>query len=319
MTERRPSRPRGLLDGTAMLAVLDRVGRGSSSAVACGRCGSSGCSGDPWRPSKGVLGDRRSRGATTTSRPSTCSRRMTRNLPHLWTIVGASRAAVLEERRPVARRLSPPGRPSRRLPRPPSGSCWAPLIGIVLASVFVHSRLAERALLPWVIASQTLPIVALAPILVIAFGQGLVSVVIVATYLTFFPVTIADGCAACGRPIPRLLELMRSYAASTLGRSTGRCGCRHRCRTCSSALKVAATASIVGAIIGEGPGGVQGGLGRAIIMLQPAVHLRARAAVGDHPRVGAPGHLLLLLRAVPRDGGDPGPLAGAGVMKERMA
>jgi NitT/TauT family transport system permease protein len=138
------------------------------------------------------------------------------------------------------------------------------LIGIVLATVFVHSRLAERALLPWAIASQTVPIVALAPLIVVAFGTGVVSVVIIATYLTFFPVTIAET-RGLRSPDPRALELMRSYAAS-------RWAVLWKVRLPASvpylftALKIAAVASIVGAIIGEGPGGIKAGLGRAIIV-----------------------------------------------------
>ena len=78
------------------------------------------------------------------------------------------------------------------------------------------SQLAERAFVPYVIASQTIPIVALAPLIVVGFGRGLTSVVIIATYLTFFPVTIAmlRGLRSSD---PRALELMRSYAASQLG------------------------------------------------------------------------------------------------------
>lgn len=136
-------------------------------------------------------------------------------------------------------------------------------IGIVLASVFVHFQLVERAIVPYVIASQTIPIVALAPIIVVGFGRGLTSVVIIATYLTFFPVTIAmmRGLRA---PDPRALELMRSYAAS-------RWAVYRKVRFPASipylftALKIAAAASVVGAIIGEGPGGVKDGLGRAIV------------------------------------------------------
>jgi NitT/TauT family transport system permease protein len=137
------------------------------------------------------------------------------------------------------------------------------LIGIALASAFVHSQLAERAFVPYVIASQTIPIVALAPIIVVGFGRGLTSVVIIATYLTFFPVTIAmmRGLRA---PDPRALELMRSYAAS-------KWAIYWKVRLPASvpylftALKIAAAASVVGAIIGEGPGGVKDGLGRAIV------------------------------------------------------
>ena len=137
------------------------------------------------------------------------------------------------------------------------------ILGLVLATVFVHSRLLERAFVPYVVASQTIPIVALAPMIVFAFGQNATSVIIVATYLTFFPVTIAM-IRGLRSPDPRALELMRSYAAS-------RWAVYRKLRLPASvpylftALKIAATASIVGAIIGEGPGGIPDGLGRAII------------------------------------------------------
>jgi NitT/TauT family transport system permease protein len=137
------------------------------------------------------------------------------------------------------------------------------LLGLVLATVFVHSRLLERAFVPYVVASQTIPIVALAPMIVYAFGPRVTSVVIIATYLTFFPVTIAM-IRGLRSPDPRAVELMRSYAASPWD-------VYRKVRLPASlpylftALKIAATASIVGAIIGEGPGGIPDGLGRAII------------------------------------------------------
>ena len=137
------------------------------------------------------------------------------------------------------------------------------LIGLVLATLFVHSRLLERALVSYVVASQTVPIIALAPLIVFAFGANVMSVVVIATYLTFFPVTIAmiRGLRSFD---PRALELMRSYAAT-------RTTIYRRLRLPASlpylftALKIAATASVVGAIIGEGPGGIANGLGRVII------------------------------------------------------
>ena len=137
------------------------------------------------------------------------------------------------------------------------------LLGLALATVFVHSRLLERALVPYVIASQTVPIIALAPMIVFAFGANVTSVVIITTYLTFFPVTIAmiRGLRSFD---PRAMELMRSYAAS-------RAAIFWKLRLPASlpylftALKISATASIVGAIIGEGPGGISNGLGRVII------------------------------------------------------
>jgi NitT/TauT family transport system permease protein len=136
------------------------------------------------------------------------------------------------------------------------------LLGLGLATIFVHVRLLERALVPYVIASQTIPIIALAPLIVFAVGQGIFAVVIIATYLTFFPVTIAmiRGLRSVD---PRAIELMRSYAAS-------RAEIYWKVRLPASlpylftALKISATASIVGAIIGEDTGGIQQGLGRVI-------------------------------------------------------
>ncbi len=136
------------------------------------------------------------------------------------------------------------------------------LLGLALATIFVHVRLLERALVPYVIASQTIPIIALAPLIVFAVGQGIFAVVIIATYLTFFPVTIAmiRGLRSVD---PRAIELMRSYAAS-------RTEIYWKVRLPASlpylftALKISATASIVGAIIGEDTGGIQQGLGRVI-------------------------------------------------------
>ena len=136
-------------------------------------------------------------------------------------------------------------------------------IGLVLATIFVHFRILERALVPYVVASQTIPIIALAPMITYAFGGNVASVVVIATYLTFFPVTIAmiRGLRSLD---PRALELTRSYAAS-------RWQVYRKVRLPASlpylftALKIAATASVVGAIVGESPGGIADGLGRVIL------------------------------------------------------
>jgi NitT/TauT family transport system permease protein len=183
-------------------------------------------------------------------------------LPHVWQIV----AALVE---PVQRLRTDSlgqfliGAALYTWREAALGFAAGTVLGIGLATVFVHSRLLERAFVPYVIASQTIPIVALAPMIVFAFGTSIVSVAIVATYLTFFPVTIAM-IRGLRSPDPRALELMRSYAAT-------RWAIFWKLRLPASlpylftALKISATASIVGAIIGEGPGGVNDGLGRAII------------------------------------------------------
>jgi NitT/TauT family transport system permease protein len=136
-------------------------------------------------------------------------------------------------------------------------------LGVGLATAFIHFSLIERTFAPWVVASQTIPIVALAPMIVFFVGHNMTSVVIIATYLSFFPVTIAM-LRGLRSPDPRALELMRSYAAN-------RRSVLWKLRLPASlpylftALKITATASIVGAIVGEGPGGIRYGLGRAIL------------------------------------------------------
>ena len=95
------------------------------------------------------------------------------------------------------------------------------LLGLLLATVFVHSRLAERAFVPYVVASQTIPIVALAPMIVFAFGPNVTSVVVIATYLTFFPVTIAmiRGLRAPGPARARADALVRRRAVGDLSQA----------------------------------------------------------------------------------------------------
>ena len=143
------------------------------------------------------------------------------------------------------------------------GFLFGALLGFVLGAVFAHSRLLERALLPYVVASQTVPILAIAPMVVIWLGASQLSVAVIAAYLTFFPVTI-NTLRGLGSPAPQQVELMRSYAASGW---TIMWKLRFPAALpyIFTALKVSATASVVGAIIGELPSGIGDGLGRAIL------------------------------------------------------
>jgi NitT/TauT family transport system permease protein len=140
-------------------------------------------------------------------------------------------------------------------------------IGFVLAVVLAHSRLLQRGFLPYIVASQTVPILAIAPMVVIWLGgRGLpdwLSVSVIAAYLTFFPVTI-NTLRGLDSADPRALELMRSYAADKW-RILWKVRVPASLPYLFSALKVSATASIVGAIIGELPASIQGGLGGAIL------------------------------------------------------
>lgn len=136
-------------------------------------------------------------------------------------------------------------------------------LGFVLGTLFAHSALMGRSLLPYVVASQTVPILAIAPMVVIWLGASQTSVSVIAAYLTFFPVTI-NTLRGLQSPKPTAVELMESYAAS-------RWTILWKLRVPAAlpyiftALKVSATASVVGAIIGELPSGISSGLGRTII------------------------------------------------------
>jgi NitT/TauT family transport system permease protein len=148
-----------------------------------------------------------------------------------------------------------------------AGFVLGAVIGFLLAVVLAHSTLLRRGLLPYIVVSQTVPILAIAPMVVLGLGtKGVspwVSVAVIAAYLTFFPVAI-NTLRGLNSPDPRALELMRSYAA-------GRRKILWRLRVPASlpfvfsALKISATASVIGAIIGETPASLQGGLGYAIV------------------------------------------------------
>jgi len=140
-------------------------------------------------------------------------------------------------------------------------------IGFALAVILAHSRLLQRGFLPYIVASQTVPILAIAPMVVIWLGgRGLpdwLSVSVIAAYLTFFPVTI-NTLRGLESADPRALELLRSYAANRW-RILWKVRVPASLPFLFTALKVSATASVVGAIIGELPASIQSGLGGAIL------------------------------------------------------
>lgn len=137
------------------------------------------------------------------------------------------------------------------------------ILGFSLGVLFAHSNLLERGLLPYVVASQTVPLLAIAPMVVIWLGGSWLSVAVIAAYLTFFPVTI-NTLRGLRSPQPTALELMRSYAA-TPWEILWKLRVPAALPYIFTALKISATASVVGAIIGELPSGIANGLGRVIL------------------------------------------------------
>ncbi|HEX5694781.1 MAG TPA: ABC transporter permease [Acidimicrobiia bacterium] len=140
-------------------------------------------------------------------------------------------------------------------------------IGFGLGVLFVRSRTAERAFMPYVVASQTVPILAIAPMVVVWGGRldvpQWLTVSIIAAYLTFFPVAINTLRGLRSTPSTGL-ELMRSYASNpreTLWKLQVPTAMPY----IFTALKVSAAASVIGAIVGELPAGFRGGLGRDLL------------------------------------------------------
>ena len=140
-------------------------------------------------------------------------------------------------------------------------------VGLSLAILMLRWRVAERGLLPWINVSQTIPLIALAPIIVTWGRQqdlpDMLSISLIAAYLTFFPVAVS-ALRGLQSPDSAHVELMRSYAApwrTTLVKLRLPAARAYL----FPALKIAATLSVVGAIVGEISIGTKTGLGRAIL------------------------------------------------------
>jgi len=151
------------------------------------------------------------------------------------------------------------------------------LVGFGLGVLFVRSGLAERAFMPYVVASQTVPILAIAPMVVVWGGRlqfpQWISVSVIAAYLTFFPVAI-NTLRGLRSPDPKAIELMRSYAA-TPKEVLWKLQFPAALPYIFTALKISATASVVGALIGELPAGFQNGLGRALLTFSQQFAVRS--------------------------------------------
>ena len=145
-------------------------------------------------------------------------------------------------------------------------------VGLILAIVMQRFLFMERGLLPFVIASQTVPLIALAPLIVgignqISFGpiqwSTTYSVMFIAAYLAFFPLSIG-ALRGLHAPSPTSLELMRSYAASN-NKVLWKLRFPSSIPYLVPALKVSAAASVVGTVVAEISTGVRGGIGRLMV------------------------------------------------------
>ena len=147
------------------------------------------------------------------------------------------------------------------------GFVFGTSLGILLAVGIVHSPVLDRSLLPWIIASQTVPILAIAPMVVVVLGSigfvGLFPKAIISMYLCFFPVTIGM-VKGLRSPDPLQLDLMRTYSASP-AQVSWKLRWPAAIDFLFASLKVAIATSLVGAIVGELPTGAQAGLGARLL------------------------------------------------------
>ena len=148
-----------------------------------------------------------------------------------------------------------------------TGFSMGVVLGLLLAICIVHSPTLDKALLPWIVATQTIPVIAIAPIVLVILGtlgfSGLLPKAVIAMYLCFFPVTVA---MVQGLRSPQRLEteLIHTYSASKVQTFW-------MLRLPSSlpflfpALRVAIAGGLVGTIVAELPTGAQAGLGARLL------------------------------------------------------
>lgn len=147
------------------------------------------------------------------------------------------------------------------------GFAMGTALGLVLSICIVHSRTLDRALLPWVVASQSVPVLAIAPIVLVILGSmgfsGVAPKAVIAMYLCFFPVTVA---MVQGLRSPQVIEteMMHTYAASRW-QALWMLRLPAALPFLFPALRVGIAAGLVGAMVAELPTGAQAGLGARLL------------------------------------------------------
>ncbi len=139
--------------------------------------------------------------------------------------------------------------------------------GILLAVGIVHSRAMDMSVMPWAIASQTIPILAIAPMIIVVLNsigiQGLIPKAIISAYLSFFPIVVGM-VKGLRSPSREQLDLLRTYNASKF-QTFWKLRLPASMPYLFTALKIGMAASLVGAIVGELPTGAIRGLGARML------------------------------------------------------
>ena len=142
------------------------------------------------------------------------------------------------------------------------------LLGILLAVGIVYIPTLNRSVMPWVIASQTIPILAIAPMIIVVLGAigltGLLPKAVISAYLCFFPVTIGM-VKGLRSPDPIHLDLMKTYCANNT-QTFSKLRWPASTPFLFASFKVSIAISLVGAIVGELPAGSRAGLGARLLI-----------------------------------------------------
>jgi len=139
--------------------------------------------------------------------------------------------------------------------------------GVLLAVGIVHNRAMDMSVMPWAIASQAIPILAIAPMIIVVLNsvgiQGLVPKAIISAYLSFFPVVVGM-VKGLRSPTVEQLDLLKTYSAGVTP-TLWKLRLPASMPYLFTALKVGMAASLVGAIVGELPTGAVSGLGARML------------------------------------------------------
>ena len=141
------------------------------------------------------------------------------------------------------------------------------ILGIALAIAIVHSRAMDKSMMPWIIASQTIPILAIAPMIIVVLNaigvSGVLPKALISTYLSFFPIAVGMG-KGFRSPEQIQLDLMHTYAASK-AQTFWKLRWFSAMPYLFTSMKIAISISLVGAIVGELPTGAVAGLGARLL------------------------------------------------------
>lgn len=147
------------------------------------------------------------------------------------------------------------------------GFLMGSVLGVLLAVGIVHSRTLDKSLMPWVISSQTIPILAVAPMIIVVLNavgvQGLLPKAFISTYLSFFPITVGM-VKGLRSPDVLHLDLMRTWSASNW-QTFWKLRWPSALPYLFASMKIAIAIAMVGAIVGELPTGAVAGLGARLL------------------------------------------------------